>query len=288
MDPFAEFLATLSLTNTGARTQEDIFVAQSEPVPQRRVFGGQVLAQAIVAAAHTVPADREIHSMHAYFLRPGDSYEPITFAVDRIHDGRSFTTRRAQAFQDGAPILSMISSFQDTDAGLEHQLDMPLTVANPESLPTTAELLGAIDNPFAQHWANRRPFDIRHVPSPIYLSVNGSREPRQAVWMRTLGEMPDSPVLHRAGLAYATDYIMLEPAMRVHGLPWTTPGLKVASLDHAMWWHRDCRIDEWLLFVQESPSTSGGRALGEGRVFTRDGVLVASVVQEGMMRVPQG
>ncbi|BDI23229.1 acyl-CoA thioesterase II [Herbiconiux sp. L3-i23] len=285
-DPISSMLSSLDLVDTGARTNEDIFTGPSEWTPQRRVFGGQVLAQSITAAIRTVDADRVVHSMHGYFLRPGDIEQPITFAVDRIHDGRSFSTRRTQAYQDGQPILSMIASFQIEDDGLDHQIDMP-DVPAPEDLPTAAEVLGGLDHPVARFWATRRPFDMRHAPSPVYLKVDGDHVAHQAVWFKALDALPDDPNLHRAALAYASDYTILESILRRHGVAWVTAGLKMASLDHAMWWHRFARVDDWLLYVQESPSASGGRGLSLGRIYRRDGVLVASVAQEGMVRLPR-
>lgn len=286
-DALAGFLAALDLTDTGARTREDIFTGPSQWMPTGRVFGGQVLAQALVAAIRTVPEGRKVHSMHGYFLRPGDVQQPITFAVDRIHDGRSFATRRAQCYQNGEPILSMIASFQDVEPGLEHTVDMPVGLPDPESLPTTADALGGIDHPVAKFWAGQRAFDIRHIDVPIYLPGGGEPSTRQAVWMRAIGRLPDDPNLHRAALAYASDYTILEPVLRAHGITWATRGVKAASLDHAMWWHRDGRVDEdWLLYDQESPVAIGGRGLSFGRIFARDGTLLATVAQEGMVRVP--
>lgn len=285
--PIDGLLSTLRLTDTGARTTEDIFTGPSQWMPHGRVFGGQVLAQSLIAAMHTVPTDRPIHSMHGYFLRPGDVTHPITFSVDRLHDGRSFTTRRTHAFQNGVPILSLIASFQRQEQGLEHQIQMPEGLPDPETLPTAADLIGDIDHDFARHASNERAFDLRHVPPAIYLRPDDSREPRQAVWMKARGRLPDDPKQHRAALAYASDYSMVETVLRAAGLAWATPGLKTASLDHAMWWHRDARVDEWLLFVLESPSASGGRGLTTGHVYTRDGVLVATVAQEGMVRIPR-
>ncbi|MCP2030620.1 acyl-CoA thioesterase-2 [Okibacterium sp. HSC-33S16] len=285
-DPVESLLNALNLTDTGARTSEDIFTGQSQWMPGGRVYGGQVLAQAVMAASRTTDEGRIIHSMHGYFLRPGDVNQDITFSVDRIHDGRSFSTRRTQAYQSGVPILSMIASFQDTDDGLDHQTPMPEGYPDPESLPTTAELLGHIDHPAAQSWSHNRPFDIRHIPSPIYLNVTSEHTATNAVWIKSFRALPDDPSLHRAALAYASDYPLLESILRRHGLAWVTPNLKIASLDHAMWWHRPARADEWLLYVQESPSASGGRGLSQGRFYTRDGELVASVAQEGMVRVP--
>lgn len=285
-DPLLGLIAALDLTDTGARTNEDIFTGPSIWQPFGRVFGGQVLAQSIAAAMRTVEGDRVIHSAHGYFLRPGDVNHPITFSVERIHDGRSFTTRRTQAYQNGQPILSLIASFQDEDEGLDHQVVMPAGIPDPETLPSAAESLGGIDHPVAIYWATERPFDLRHVPSPIYFSVEGERVPHQAVWLKAIGPLTDEPNLHRAALAYASDYTILEPIMRAHGVAWGTPGLKAASLDHAMWWHRYSRVDEWLLYVQESPNAIGGRGLSLGRIFNQSGELIASVAQEGMLRVP--
>ncbi|MGN6501972.1 MAG: acyl-CoA thioesterase [Pseudolysinimonas sp.] len=285
-DPLSGLLATLDLTDTGARTDEDIFTGPSQYMPGGRVYGGQVLAQSLVAAIRTVSDDRFVHSMHGYFLRPGDISETITFSVDRIHDGRSFSTRRTQAYQKGEPILSMIASFQDVDGGLDHQVEMPEGLPDPESLPSTADLLAGIDHPVAQFWATERAFDIRHIGSSVYFMVEGERVPHQALWMKAVGPLPDDPNLHRAAIAYASDHTILEPVMRAHGVAWTTPGLKIASLDHAMWWHRDGRADDWLLYVQESPNAIGGRGLSLGRVYDRAGHLLASIAQEGMIRVP--
>ncbi|MCU1508221.1 MAG: Acyl-CoA thioesterase [Glaciihabitans sp.] len=285
-DPLSGLLAALDLTDTGARTAEDIFTGPSQWQPQGRVFGGQVLAQSLVAAMRTVESHRIVHSMHGYFLRPGDINLPITFSVDRIHDGRSFATRRTQAYQNGLPILSMIASFQDADEGLEHQIEMPADIPDPESLPSMSESLAEIDHPVAKFWATERPFDMRHVPSSIYFTVDGQRSAHQAVWLKAIGALPDDPNLHRAALAYASDYTILEPILRRHGVAWATPGLKAASLDHAMWWHRFGRVDEWMLYVQESPNAIGGRGLTLGRIYSRDGRLLASVAQEGMVRVP--
>jgi acyl-CoA thioesterase-2 len=285
-EPLASLLTALDLTDTGARTSEDIFTGPSQWMPLGRVFGGQVLAQSIVAATRTVAEDRGIHSMHGYFLRPGDVNLPITFSVDRIHDGRSFSTRRTQAYQNGLPILSMIASYQTEDEGVEHQVPMPEGLPDPETLPNTADVLADVAHPVAQYWAGERPFDIRHVTSPVYVSVEGEHVAHQAVWFRTLGELPDDPGLHRAALAYASDYTIMESVMRRHGVAWATPGLRAASLDHAMWWHRPARADEWLLYVQESPTAQGGRGLALGRIYSRDGRLVASVAQEAMIRVP--
>ncbi len=288
-DPLAELLTTLDLSDaSGARTREDIFIGPSQWMPHGRVFGGQVLAQSLVAATRTVDPARPSHSLHGYFLRPGDINLPITFSVDRLRDGRSFSTRRVQAYQNGEPIFSMIASFQDVDPGLDHQDQMPLDVPDPETLPSAAEIMGDNPHPVAQYWSKARPFDMRHVESPIYFNVEGEQVAKQAVWLKALGPMPDDMELHRAALAYLSDYTILEAIYRRHGVPWSYPGLKTASLDHAMWFHRHGRVDEWLLYVQESPSAQNGRGLSTGKIFTRDGKLLATIAQEGMVRVPQG
>jgi len=284
-DPVASMLAVLDLSQSGARTTEDIFTGVSQSMPLGRVYGGQVLAQSIVAAERTIPDSRSVHSMHGYFLRPGDASKDITFAVDRIHDGRSFSTRRTQAFQEGVPIFSMIASFQEADPGIEHQAELPADVPEPEDLPDLEDHLAGL-HPMSKRLFTDRPVDLRHVPSPIYLSVEGDHVPRQAVWMRTRRAIPDDQRIHRAALAYLSDLTIQESILRAHGVSWATPGLKVASLDHAMWWHRPGRVDDWVLYVQESPSARGGRGLATGRIYSRAGMLLASVAQEITVRVP--
>lgn len=311
-DPVASLLAILDLQRVGSATisasfdvdaaetvssrqadlgqrEADVFVGQSQPQPHGRIFGGQVLAQSIVAAGRTVPevkpgAPRHIHSLHGYFLRPGDSMKPVRFAVERLRDGGSFSARRVHAIQNGAPIMSIIMSFQEEADGIDHQVTMP-QVAQPQSLPTTADVVGGIDHPIAQHWAHGRAVDVRHVEGALYLEPAEHREPHQHLWMRLLRDVPNEPLIGAAILAYASDYTMLESAMRANGVSWATPGYRAASLDHAMWFHRAVRLDDWILYAQESPSASGGRGLGVGRMFLRDGTLVATVAQEGMMRI---
>ena len=287
-DPLTEFLNTLNLSASEPSTNsEDAFTGPSQWMPHGRVFGGQVLAQCLVAAQRTIPEDRPAHSLHGYFLRAGDINQPISFSVDRLRDGRSFSTRRVQAFQDGQAIFSMIASFQTRDPGLEHQDSFPEGIPSPDSLPSAAELIGESPHPVAQYWAKARPFDMRYVTSPIYFRVDGEHVAHQAVWLKAIGELPNDPTIHRAAIAYASDYSILESTYRRHGIAWTHPGLKQASLDHAMWFHRDGRADEWMLYVQESPSAQGGRGLSLGKIFGQDGRLLATVAQEGMIRVPE-
>ncbi|WP_432492913.1 acyl-CoA thioesterase [Kineococcus auxinigenes] len=263
----------------------DVFTAPNLPGWRPRLFGGQVLGQATVAASRTVPADRPVHSLHAYFLRPGDPEVPVHFAVERLRDGRSFSARRVQALQNGVAILSGIASFQSPAQGLEHADPAP-DVPEPEELTSDLELLDAVDHPAARQLGRGRLTDVRHVEPAIYLRPGEERTARQAVWMRLDGRLPDDEVVHRAALAYASDFTVLEPVLRRHGLVWATPGLNVASLDHAMWWHRPARADEWFLYVAQSPTAGGARGLSTARVYDRQRRLVASVAQEGMLRLP--
>ena len=286
-DPLAEMISTLDLMSLpNAQSREDQFEGPSQWMPHGRVFGGQVLAQSLVAASRTI-SNRQVHSLHGYFLRPGDINLPIRYSVDRLRDGRSFSTRRVQAYQKDEPIFSMIASFQVHDPGLEHQDEFPIDIPDPETLPSAADLMGDNPHPVAQYWSKARPFDMRHVPSPIYFKVEGEPVAHQAVWIRSLGPMPKSQELHTAALAYASDYSILESIYRRHGIAWSHPGLKSASLDHAMWFHRPARVDQWMLYVQESPSAQGGRGLALGRIFSSTGELLATVAQEGMVRVPE-
>ncbi len=271
---------------TSTSRESDFFLGRSQYKPDGRVFGGQVLAQCIVAAARTMPEERLIHSLHGYFLRAGDVSEPIEFGVERLRDGRSFSARRVHAYQRNQPILSLIASFQDEQDGLEHAEKMPEGLPGPEDCPEIRDVLAGSDNPHVTEWINKRPFDVRPVEHPLYYNTPEDRElTHQHVWFRTSAPFGDDPVLNAAALAYASDYNLLEPPLRRQGLNWTTPGLRVASLDHAMWWHRRVRVDEWMLYVQESPAAQGGRGLGYGRIFSRDGALLATVAQEGMVRV---
>lgn len=285
-DPLQELMDTLKLSRV-ARTREDIFIGPSNFMPTGRVFGGQQLGQALVAASNTVEPDRFIHSMHGYFLRSGNMDLPITYSVDRIRDGRSFSTRRVQAYQNGEPLFSSIYSFQVIEEGLEHQESLPEGIPEPESLPALVDLVAGMDDPSAQYWAKARPFDMRHIEKSIYFYVEGEHVAHQAIWFRTIAPLPDDQILHNAALAYASDYSLLEPIYRRHGLVWSHPGLMAASLDHAMWFHRPTRVDEWLLYVQDSPNARGARGLSLGKIFNRQGELIATVAQEGLVRVPR-
>ncbi|MFD8377763.1 acyl-CoA thioesterase [Streptomyces sp. NPDC059679] len=275
----------------------DIFRGTSSAAPLvPRVFGGQVAAQALVAAGRTVPADRPAHSLHSYFLRPGDPDAPIVYTVDRIRDGFSFTTRRVVAVQHGQPIFHLSASFQRHEEGLEHQEPMP-DVPDPLSLPTGEELLPRYAHLFSgpsvieRMLEARAAIDLRYVDAPPYASVGEPREPKSQVWFRTNGKLDgaaDAPLTHLCLATYVSDMTLLDSVLLAHGRGgWAVGDIVGASLDHAMWFHRPFRADEWLLYDQESPSASGGRGLAKGRIFTADGQLAVSVIQEGMMRVPR-
>lgn len=281
-----DLVEMLSVIDSGARTREDILTGPALPTPHGRSFGGQVLGQAISAAGGTVDDALEIHSMHGYFLRPGDSSERMTFEVARLHDGRSFSTRRSQAYQNGDVLMSMIASFQRPDSGLEHQDSIDMTgIPEPDELPTVWDTYGHLAGSGRASWVLNRPFDFRYVESDIILRVS-ERTNRQRVWMRSRDTLPAGHLLHAAALAFASDYLLLEPIARRHGIPWATPGLRVASLDHSMWFHRPFRVDDWLLYELDSPTSQGGRGLAHGRFYNPSGALVASVSQESMIRLP--
>lgn len=246
-------------------------------------------AQALVAAGRTVPDDRLAHSLHAYFLRAGDPGAPIVYTVDRIRDGRSFTTRRVVAVQHGQPIFHLSASFQAYEEGLDHQTDMP-AAPDPETLPTAAEMLPRhLPEEIATRLVEARAaVDLRYAETPPWGSVGEPREPRSQVWFRTNGKLTDDPLLHVVLATYVSDMTLLDSVLLAHGRGgWALGDVVGASLDHAMWFHRPFRADEWLLYDQESPTASGGRGLGQARIFTRDGKLAISVIQEGVVRVPR-
>jgi acyl-CoA thioesterase-2 len=265
----------------------NIFRAHSPEEGSQRVFGGQVLGQALVAAGRTVEVEADAHSFHAYFLRPGDPARPILYQVDRTRDGRSFTTRRVIAIQRGRAIFHMEASFHRAERGPEHQDEMP-DVPEPESLPDWSARLAPViertQNEDLRHWLERgRPIDHRYVTEVDPLEPE-KLPPQLVVWLRADGRLPDALPIHQCVLAYASDMTLLDTVVLPHGVSWFDRGYQVASLDHAMWFHRPFRADEWLLYVQESPAASAARGFATGRVFARDGRLVASVVQEGLIR----
>ena len=246
-----------------------------------RVFGGQVVGQALVAAARTVE-DRLAHSLHSYFLLGGDPKVPIVFEVDRIRDGKSFVTRRVIAIQHGQAIFSMGVSFHKDEPGFEHQMTMPDT-PDPDELPTEEELRSMVPPNMQRLWTFDRPIELRPVNLQKFLTT-GQIDPVQKIWFRTKGSLPDDKKTHQCALAYASDFTLLNAAVTQQGRPPFDPALQMASLDHAVWFHRDFRADEWLLYVQDNPSSQGARAFCRGMIYDRKGVLVASVAQEGLIR----
>ncbi|WP_123662072.1 acyl-CoA thioesterase II [Actinocorallia herbida] len=267
--------------------EDDIFRGRSPEDRQQRVFGGQVAGQALVAATRTVPIARQVHSLHAYFIRPGDPLVPIVYTVDRVRDGRSFSTRRVVAVQHGKAIFTLSASFQVPESGPDHHTPMPMA-PDPESLPTGFERFEKLfGTKIAEQFMAHRPFDLRHA-TPLTWEAKGKPElatPESVVWLKVNDKLPDDLTLHVCLMTYASDMTLLDTVLVNHGLAWGDNRTIGASLDHAMWFHRPFRADEWLLYVQETPSASGARGFARGQVFTQAGDLVVSVAQEGLVRV---
>jgi acyl-CoA thioesterase II len=276
-----DLLAILDLE----QLEHNLYRGRSPQVGWQRVFGGQVIGQALVAACRTVE-DRHPHSLHAYFLLPGDPKVPIIYEVERLRDGRSFTTRRVKAIQHGQAIFAMSVSFQRGEPGLDHQARMP-DVPRPEDLPDEAQIKAGVmpqmPDPVRAYYERERPIELRPVEFKRYLSRE-PMEPAFNVWIRATGRLPDSPAIHQCVLAYASDMTLLDSSLIAHGRTVFDGSIQAASLDHALWFHRPFRADEWLLYAQDSPSASGARGFSRGLIFSRDGTLVASVAQEGLVR----
>lgn len=269
------------------RIEENLFRGQSQDLGWGTVFGGQVLGQALSAATQTVPQERLVHSLHAYFLRPGDVSKPIVYDVDRIRDGSSFTTRRVVAIQSGKAIFNLAASFQVDEAGLEHQDPMP-EAPPPESLKTEQERFAAFEGKLPPVLIERatapRPIELRPVEPEDDILHPQKAPPKRMVWLRAVAKLPDDPALHAYLLAYASDFSFVTTSLRPHGVSWLSRGMQIASLDHVMWFHRAVRMDEWLLYVMDSPNARGARGLARGSIFSRDGRLLASTAQEGLIR----
>lgn len=278
-DALADLVTLLDLE----AIEVNVFRGRSPDEDRQRVFGGQVAGQALVAAARTVDPDRAVHSLHGYFLRPGDPAVPILYDVDRIRDGTSFTTRRVVAIQHGKAIFNLQASFHTHEAGLEHEIPMPAGVPEPDSLPDFRTRMEPFKDRLGAWYERPRPIDTRYVDL-MPAERNGPQGHRQRVWLRADGTLPADPVLHACVVTYASDMTLLDTTLLPHGLSWHDDVLQMASLDHAMWFHRSFRADEWLLYDQSTPSTSNARGLAEGRIFTADGRLAVSVVQEGLIR----
>jgi acyl-CoA thioesterase-2 len=263
----------------------DIFRGMSPESPLQRVFGGQVAGQALVAAGRTVPPDRHVHSLHSYFIRPGDPSVPIVYEVDRTRDGRSFTTRRTIAIQHGKPIFTLSASFQLEQPGIQHEPKMP-DAPPPESLPTLQERIAKATHIPSFFSDPKMAIEVRHVDAPPWEQrAKGPRAGPHRVWMRAAGKLPDDPLLHVCVLTFASDMTLLDTVLIRHGLAPRLDAVTMASLDHAMWFQRRFRADEWFLYSTKSPAASGGRGLASGRFFSQDGHHLVSVVQEGMIRV---
>ncbi|KAA0698980.1 acyl-CoA thioesterase II [Neorhizobium sp. P12A] len=277
-----QLIATLDLEPI----EVNLFRGNSPQVGWQRVFGGQVIGQALIAAQRTVEADRFVHSLHAYFMRPGDPSVPIVYQVERLRDGSGFNTRRVLAIQHGKGIFAMSVSFQIEEEGFDHQISMP-DVPPPETLLGEKEIkeryLAHAPEPIRRYWERERPIEIRPVSLTHYFS-NTKLDPRQDVWVRATGPVPEDRTYQAAILAYLSDMTLLDAALFAHGTSIFDQSLQVASLDHAMWFHRPCKLDDWLLYTQDSPSASGARGMTRGSLFTRSGVLIASVAQEGLIR----
>ncbi|HEY3096755.1 MAG TPA: acyl-CoA thioesterase II [Acidimicrobiia bacterium] len=277
-----ELLALLELEPL----EVNLFRGLSPHEDRQRVFGGQVAAQALVAAGRTVGADRPVHSLHAYFLRPGDPNIPIVYEVDRIRDGKSFTTRRVVAIQHGRAIFNLAASFQIVEPGPDHQMPMP-EVPGPDQLPTWQQrvepYLERLGPDLAEWLVRERPIDSRPVEDPRWLDPT-PREPQQDVWIRANGDLPDAPLIHECVVAYASDLTLLDTAMFPHAISYREQHYMIASLDHAMWFHRPFRADDWLLYHQTSPTASRARGLAQGSLFCQDGTLAVTVTQEGLIR----
>ncbi len=267
--------------------EENLFRGRSQDLGFRQLFGGQVLGQALSAASRTVEPERRVHSLHGYFLRPGDVSLPVVYTVDRVRDGGSFTTRRVVAIQKGQPIFTVMASFHAEESGYSHQAQMP-DVKGPEGIPTELELLSQHAQRFPERirekFLSEKPIEMRPVTYVDWFAPE-KREPLKYVWFRANGELPDDPQLHRYLLAYASDFNLITTAMQPHGVSVAQRNIQVASLDHALWFHGELRMNEWLLYAMDSPWTGSGRGLSRGHIFTRDGKLVASVAQEGLIRL---
>ncbi|MFT5833136.1 MAG: acyl-CoA thioesterase-2 [Cognaticolwellia sp.] len=282
MKDVSELLEHLKLE----RLEENLYRGTSKDVGSKSVFGGQVLAQALQAASATVSEDRIAHSLHGYFILPGDINSPIVFNVDRVRDGGSFTTRRVAAIQHGKTIFSFMASFQKKQEGFDHQIEMP-NVAKPEDLYSDRELFAKAETMMPEKLKKvlGRDRPIIFKPTVIPNFFNPQKEaPFSNIWFKANGEMPDDLALHQSVLAYASDYNLLTTALKPHGISYGTKNLQMASIDHAMWFFRDFRVDDWLLYAVDSPSTSNARGFCRGNIFNQDGILVASVVQEGLIR----
>jgi acyl-CoA thioesterase-2 len=283
------FLSAVQLAVSEPRFLDFAFEAITGDVPWPKAYGGDLLAQACTAAVATVDDGKTLHSMHSYFLRPADVGQPLRYEVENVRNGRGYSTRQVRAYQHGKELFRGLASFHLQEEGDEFAPPVP-SYPSPETLPTAADYLavtpeaGHLDPEVARYWGAERSFDIRHVPTPIYVATEATPASRQAVWLRSFDRLPDDPGIHAAALAYVSDYTILEPTMRALEMSWSDPGLVTASLDNSIWFHRQARVDEWLLYVQEAVTAQHSRGLNFGRFFDREGRLIATIAQEGMLR----
>ncbi|HEX3513536.1 MAG TPA: acyl-CoA thioesterase domain-containing protein [Trebonia sp.] len=298
----AVFTDAITLKPVDPERFDVAFTGVTQPCPWPKAYGGDLVAQAAVAAQRTVEDGKAMHSMHSYFMRPADIGAEVRYEVELLRDGRGYSTRQVRAFQGGKAVYACLASFtvgqQGGESGGEYSAEFPSDLPAPETLPSSAEYLadragGSMTAESKAYWSGGRGFDMRHVPGPVYLTVDGARRPRQAVWIRPFDALRPVDGLTSAqrdvaALAYACDYTILEPVLRVLGRSWADEGLVTASLDHAMWFHRPGRVDGWLLYAQEAVAAGHGRGLATGRFFGSDGAHLATVVQEGMIRIMSG
>lgn len=284
------FLDAIELTPCDAEVFDQAYTAVPQYAPWPKAYGGDMVAQGATAMMRSVAEDRELHSMHSYFLRPVDMNIPVRYEVELLRDGRGYSTRQVRGFQNGKPVYTALGSFHVPESGPEHASKAPAQYLDldPETLASAATVLAAAEGPAADYWSTGRSFDMRHVPGALYLEVDGAPTAHQAVWVKAFTQLPDDAITQRAALAYVCDYTILEPLLRTQNLSWSTEGLVTASLDHSMWFHRSGRVDDWVLYVQEAISSQNNRGLAFGRFYTRGGQLLATVAQEGMIRPPRG
>ncbi|WP_334122371.1 acyl-CoA thioesterase [Glutamicibacter sp.] len=280
------FLEAIKLTETDAQVFDQAFTAIPQYVPWPKAYGGDMVAQGALAMMKSVSEDRHLHSMHSYFLRPVDMLEAVRYEVEHLRDGRGYSTRQVRGFQNGKPVYSALGSFHVPENGPELSSTPPAGSLDidPEALASAAKALKHVEGPAAQYWANGRSFDMRHVPEAIYLPGEREKTAHQAVWIRAFSELPEDELTHKAALTYVCDYTILESILRGLGMAWGDAGLVTASLDHSMWFHRTGRMDDWVLYAQEAMSAQNNRGLALGRFYTREGKLLATVAQEGMIR----
>lgn len=294
----AVFTDAVTLKAVDPERFDAAFTAVTQPCPWPKAYGGDLVAQAAVAAQRTVDDDKTLHSMHSYFMRPADIGAEVRYEVEMLRDGRGYSTRQVRAFQRGKAVYACLASFAAGEPGGEYAAEFPADIPRPETLPSSAEYLadrlgGSMTAESKAYWSGGRGFDMRHVPGPVYLTVDGAPLPQQAVWIRPFDALRavdglTSEQRDVAALAYVCDYTILEPVLRVLGLAWADEGLVTASLDHAMWFHRPGRVDGWLLYAQQAVAAGHGRGLAIGRFFASDRTHLATVVQEGMIRTFPG